>query len=143
MQTTLSENRRCHCKPQPCCLLPYFTAAPSQQSPIIGIPLVVSCVKDASNLYMYRWLSGWPVNCLVNPCQFASCPNVCGATCVADYCGGCHARWLLHGMEVTDQCQSTHTIHLAKETSGIIMVTLRTLVFLKSYTAAYRYPSGY
>jgi hypothetical protein len=46
-----------------------------------------------------------PVNCLVNPCQFASCPAVAGATCVADYCGGCNARWILNGLEVTHQCE--------------------------------------
>ena len=45
-----------------------------------------------------------PVNCLVNPCKTASCPAVADATCVADYCGGCNARWILNGQEVTDQC---------------------------------------
>ena len=44
------------------------------------------------------------MNCLVNPCKTASCPAVGGATCVADYCGGCNARWILKGQEVTDQC---------------------------------------
>ena len=46
-----------------------------------------------------------PVNCLVNPCDTASCPAINGAVCVADYCGGCHARWLLNGDDVTNQCQ--------------------------------------
>ena len=47
----------------------------------------------------------YPVNCLINPCQYATCPAVEGATCVADYCGGCNARWLLNGQEVTSQCE--------------------------------------
>jgi hypothetical protein len=33
-----------------------------------------------------------PVSCLVNPCDVSRC-DVDGATCIADYCGGCHARW--------------------------------------------------
>ena len=55
-----------------------------------------------------------PVNCKANPCQFASCPAVEGATCVADYCGGCNARWFLNSQEVTSQCEgkiiNTHNI---------------------------------
>ena len=47
----------------------------------------------------------FPVNCFINPCQFAACPAVEGAICVADYCGGCSARWLLNGQEVTSQCE--------------------------------------
>ena len=47
-----------------------------------------------------------PVNCLVDPCQSATCPGVDNATCVADYCGGCNAKWFVDGVEVTDQCQS-------------------------------------
>jgi hypothetical protein len=33
-----------------------------------------------------------PVQCLVDPCQVSSC-DVPGATCTADYCGGCNAIW--------------------------------------------------
>ena len=47
----------------------------------------------------------YPVNCLINPCQYATCPAVEGATCVADYCRGCNARWLLNGQEITSQCE--------------------------------------
>ena len=43
--------------------------------------------------------------CLVDPCQSATCPGVDDATCVADYCGGCKARWFVDGVEVTDQCR--------------------------------------
>ena len=46
-----------------------------------------------------------PVNCLVNPCDTATCPAINKATCAADYCGGCNARWLLNGDDVTNQCQ--------------------------------------
>lgn len=46
-----------------------------------------------------------PVYCLINPCQYASCPALEDAKCVADYCGGCNARWILNGREVTDQCE--------------------------------------
>ena len=58
------------------------------------IPHIVGLCPDGSS----------PVNCLVNPCVTASCPAVGDATCVADYCGGCNARWILNGQEVTDQC---------------------------------------
>ena len=27
---------------------------------------------------------------------------------MADYCGGCNARWLLNGQEVTSQCEGEH-----------------------------------
>ena len=42
------------------------------------------------------------VQCLVDPCQFASCENHPDAVCIADYCGGCNARFFLNGNEVTD-----------------------------------------
>ena len=49
-----------------------------------------------------------PFNCLVNPCQFASCSAFPGAKCRADYCGGCNARFFVgkgrKKREVTDQC---------------------------------------
>ena len=88
-------------------LLHCIIAAPSQQALIIGMSLVVSCVKMLLNSFCTGGCPDGsnPVNCFVNPCQFASCPDVYGATCVADYCGGCNARWLLNGLEVTNQCQ--------------------------------------
>ena len=48
-----------------------------------------------------------PISVLVRLAKLwatASCPGVGDATCVADYCGGCNARWILNGQEVTDQC---------------------------------------
>ena len=45
-----------------------------------------------------------PVNCLVNPCEYASCPAIKNAKCVADYCGGCNARWYIKDLEVTHVC---------------------------------------
>ena len=33
------------------------------------------------------------VNCIVDPCLSSSCPQNPYATCIADYCGGCNARW--------------------------------------------------
>ena len=65
-----------------------------------------SSYKQGFHIFSPGFCSGSsPANCLVNPCTFATCPGVNGATCVADYCGGCDARWLLNGQEVTDQCQ--------------------------------------
>ena len=49
-----------------------------------------------------------PANCLINPCEYATCPAVEGATCVADQCEGCSAKWLLNGQEVTIQCIGEH-----------------------------------
>ena len=45
-----------------------------------------------------------PVICLVDPCEYASCPAITSATCVADYCGGCNARWYVKDLEVTHVC---------------------------------------
>ncbi|KAL5510211.1 hypothetical protein EMCRGX_G005719 [Ephydatia muelleri] len=46
-----------------------------------------------------------PVQCLVDPCTVNSCPAHPEATCVADYCGGCNARFFdRSGNEVTDSC---------------------------------------
>ena len=49
-----------------------------------------------------------PANCLVAPCQFASCPAFPAATCRSDYCGGCNARFFVgkgrRKREVTDRC---------------------------------------
>lgn len=45
-----------------------------------------------------------PVNCFVNPCQFAKCPAHPNARCVSDFCGGCNARFFEDGEEVTDTC---------------------------------------
>ena len=36
-----------------------------------------------------------PVNCFMDPCQFASCPAFPTAVCEADYCGGCYARFFV------------------------------------------------
>ena len=44
------------------------------------------------------------VNCLVNPCEVTSCPGFPTATCEADFCGGCNARFFLRGREVTNKC---------------------------------------
>ena len=44
-----------------------------------------------------------PVNCWANPCRFSSCPAFPEATCVADYCGGCFAKYYMNGKEV--DCQ--------------------------------------
>ena len=63
-----------------------LTAAQNQQCPP-GVPII---------------------NCFVNPCTAASCPNIPTATCRADYCGGCNARWYVGGgsIEVTRNCTS-------------------------------------
>ena len=46
-----------------------------------------------------------PCHCLVDPCQGATCPDFPHARCVADYCGGCTARFFLPtGEEVTKKC---------------------------------------
>ncbi|OQV14515.1 hypothetical protein BV898_11237 [Hypsibius exemplaris] len=44
------------------------------------------------------------VNCFVNPCRFARCPNVPAAICHANYCGGCNAQWFLGIRDVTPRC---------------------------------------
>ncbi|BFZ05248.1 hypothetical protein BsWGS_08287 [Bradybaena similaris] len=44
------------------------------------------------------------VNCAVSPCRFNTCDAVPEAICVANYCGGCNARWYRGSEDVTDQC---------------------------------------
>ena len=44
------------------------------------------------------------VNCIVDPCMFAMCSNHPNAVCVADYCGGCNARFFIGKIEVTETC---------------------------------------
>lgn len=47
------------------------------------------------------------VDCFVDPCllNFGKCPAHPDATCTADYCGGCNARFFdAEGNEVTDTC---------------------------------------
>lgn len=48
------------------------------------------------------------VNCFVNPCQFAECPGVEDARCVANYCGGCNALWFTAsgGVLTESECQA-------------------------------------
>ena len=45
-----------------------------------------------------------PVNCLIDPCQVNTCPSLPTASCVADYCGGCNARFFINDVEVTHAC---------------------------------------
>ena len=52
------------------------------------------------------FLAGCPrgevlVNCLVDPCRFASLSNFLKVECQGDYCGGCNARFFLGTKEVT------------------------------------------
>ena len=49
-----------------------------------------------------------PVNCFVDPCQFAKCPAHPNAKCVSDFCGGCNARFFEDSEEVTDTCSELH-----------------------------------
>ena len=76
--------------------------------------IIFTLISHYNNDYCFDYNAGCadgsqPVNCLVDPCQVSSCPAVNGATCVADYCGGCNAQWLLNGLDVTSQCQGTVT----------------------------------
>lgn len=45
------------------------------------------------------------MNCKVDPCEVSSCDGVSDAMCVADYCGGCNARWYKNDIEVTNSCE--------------------------------------
>ena len=48
------------------------------------------------------------LNCIVEPCRFASCPNFPGAKCIDEFCEGCCCvpRFIIPhtGKEVTDKC---------------------------------------
>ena len=49
--------------------------------------------------------SGVPVvQCFADPCSVTQCPKYPDATCNADYCGGCNARFYDNNIEITDQC---------------------------------------
>ena len=49
-------------------------------------------------------------NCLVDPCDYAYCPNFPEANCLPDYCGGYSARFYdIFGVEVADRCSKECT----------------------------------
>jgi len=41
-----------------------------------------------------------PVKCIIDPCRVAKCDQYPGASCVANYCGGCNAVFYVNGSEV-------------------------------------------
>ena len=46
-----------------------------------------------------------PVQCVINPCDTAQCPNISNAICVPSTCGQCSARFYnTSGYDVTNQC---------------------------------------
>ncbi|XP_064384618.1 kielin/chordin-like protein [Halichondria panicea] len=55
------------------------------------------------------------VFCFADPCMFATCPAHPDAVCVADYCGGCNARFFIGKKEVTDTCKCPVTGQIFKE----------------------------
>ncbi|CAF1151624.1 unnamed protein product [Adineta ricciae] len=52
------------------------------------ILLLVLC--EASIVLSRTTACANPVNCLINPCQGATCKNYPNAVCRANYCGGCN-----------------------------------------------------
>ena len=52
-------------------------------------------LSDASSVTFEPDLCDVIVNCFVDPCQSSTCAYNPTATCVADYCGGCNARWFV------------------------------------------------
>ena len=52
-----------------------------------------------------------PVYCKEDPCRFATCPYFPEATCEADYCGGCNARFFVGKEEVTASCATGKMVH--------------------------------
>ncbi len=46
----------------------------------------------------------FPVDCLVDPCKDAKCPQHPRALCVANFCGDCHAEFFLGKRNVTEKC---------------------------------------
>ncbi|CAF4774225.1 unnamed protein product [Rotaria sp. Silwood2] len=46
------------------------------------------------------------VQCLIDPCEGATCSAYPNATCIPDYCGGCNAEWFTTNEEQV-QCEIT------------------------------------
>ena len=89
----------CYQKPVKCaCSL----SPPPPQGPLVllGAAQAQECPTDVP-----------VVLCFVDPCLTATCPNVPTATCRADYCGDCNARWFVNSgtVEVTRNCTTTGT----------------------------------
>ncbi|CAF2498928.1 unnamed protein product [Rotaria sp. Silwood2] len=65
------------------------------------------------------------VNCFVNPCQVSRCAAYPGASCVANYCGGCFAHWYKDGKRV--DC-SDEVAELSVETPESKCITVNCFV---------------
>ena len=74
---------------------------------------VHTCTQSITIIYMFilyisavtECPSGVPmVQCFADPCSVTQCPQYPDATCNADYCGGCNARFYDNNIEITDQC---------------------------------------
>lgn len=45
------------------------------------------------------------VDCLINPCDYQSCPQYPTAKCIVDVCGKCAAKFIVNGsQDVTESC---------------------------------------
>ena len=64
-------------------------------------PIATCCCKDTAATCPD---CTQPVNCVIDPCEVTACPAFPNATCRADFCGGCNARFFIQRQEVTDQC---------------------------------------
>ena len=88
----------------------------------------IGCMRSISvhglnyyfNIYAIIYIVGGcpdgsePVNCKVNPCRVTTCTYFPEATCEADYCGGCNARFFVDKgrQEVTASCATGNELKL-------------------------------
>ena len=61
-----------------------------------GDSVTIYDLSDGSSVTFDPDLCDIIAYCFADPCESSSCPYNPSATCIADYCGGCNARWYDH-----------------------------------------------
>ena len=50
-----------------------------------------------------------PVRCVINPCDYRTCPNLPPTECVLNVCGECKAQYYWNNVDVTEFCSKRNT----------------------------------
>ena len=53
-----------------------------------------------------------PVKCLINPCDYRTCPNLPPTECVLNVCGECRAQYYWNNVDVTEFCSKRNCCYI-------------------------------